>query len=49
MLMSHYLENSKMGCNGTWATDVEIFASAHLLKTNVYIHTHGNNQHAQAR
>ena len=31
-----------MSKDGTWATDVEIFAMAHLLKVDVYTFSTGN-------
>ena len=34
-----YLQRSRMEMNTTWASEVEIFASAFLLQTNVYIYT----------
>lgn len=34
-----HLQGSKMSQEGTWATEVEIFATAHLLNTDIYIHS----------
>ena len=33
--LEQYLENSQMSICGTWATDVEIFVTAHLLATDI--------------
>jgi hypothetical protein len=33
-----YLNNSAMGSSGTWATDIEIIATATLLQTNIYVY-----------
>ena len=35
----HYLQSSKMECDRVWATQVEIFATAHLLRTNIFVYT----------
>ncbi len=40
--MSQYISRSKMLQNGTWATQVEIFAMAHLLGTDIQIYTEYN-------
>ena len=34
-----YLQTSRMELNSTWASEVEIFATAFLLQTNIYIYT----------
>jgi hypothetical protein len=33
-----YIKNSNMTKSGIWASEVEIFATAHLLKTDIYIY-----------
>lgn len=39
-----YLRQTNMRNAGVWATEVEIFTVAHLLKTNVYTYTkHGEH------
>ena len=38
-----YVTRSRMLLDGTWATDVEIFVTAHLLGTDVFVYSAGNN------
>ncbi|XP_038064734.1 uncharacterized protein LOC119735105 [Patiria miniata] len=44
-----YLARSNMSQDGSWATDVEIFTAAHLLGTDIYIYSAGNNNTANPR
>ncbi|XP_020897308.2 uncharacterized protein LOC110236158 [Exaiptasia diaphana] len=41
--VDHYLENSRMNTDGTWGTDIEIFAAASYLSTDIYVYTNVNN------
>ena len=36
--MENYIEQSKMQLLGTWATEIEIIASALLLQTTIYVY-----------
>ena len=40
--VENHLLSSKMSENGTWATEVEIFAMAHLLNVEIYTYTNGH-------
>ena len=35
-----YISMTKMECNGTWGTEVEIATLSHLLDTSIYSYTH---------
>jgi hypothetical protein len=37
--LSQYLISSKMVLNRTWASEIEIYAMAHFLKTDIYVYT----------
>ena len=37
--VDQYLQRSNMRQPGVWATQVELFTAAHLLKTNIYLYT----------
>ena len=37
MDMLDYVEMSNMECNGTWATEVELYAAASMLQTGLYV------------
>lgn len=39
--MDDYLDSSQMSQGGTWATEVEIFATAHLLNTDIFTYSGG--------
>lgn len=41
--LDDYLENSQMRIPGTWGTDIEIFAAASFLSTDIYVYTNTNN------
>ncbi|KAK3104116.1 hypothetical protein FSP39_024549 [Pinctada imbricata] len=42
--LQNYIYSSRMGCDGTWATDTEIHAMAHMLQTNIYTYSlHGTS------
>ena len=38
-----YLSDTQMSKEGTWATDVEIVATATLLQTTIYVYSEVNN------
>lgn len=38
MSLSNYIQSSGMGREGVWGTDIEIFAAASLLSTDIYVY-----------
>ena len=42
--VEQYIANSRMDCNGTWATQVEIYVACKLLNTDIYTYAlHGDS------
>ena len=41
--LDKYLQSSKMSVPGTWGTDIEIFAAASLLSTDIFVYTNTND------
>ena len=41
---SNYLQQSRMFEDGVWATEVEVFACATMLNTNIYVYTQSGKQ-----
>ena len=37
--LKDYLNRTKMSRQGTWGTDVELFAASHLLDTDIFVYT----------
>lgn len=40
--IENYLSFTQMAQENTWATDIEIFATAHLLNTDIYTFSRGS-------
>ena len=41
--LENYLQKSQMRSSGTWGTDIEIFAAASLLSTDIFVYTNVHN------
>lgn len=41
--LENYLHKSQMRSSGTWGTDIEIFAAASLLSTDIFVYTNVHN------